>query len=43
VSREEIRDAFADGWQVVSIEASMIETTFEDGDMHAWFATITRV
>ena len=43
VSREEIRDAFADGWQVVSIEASVIETTFEDRDVHAWFATITRV
>jgi 2-polyprenyl-3-methyl-5-hydroxy-6-metoxy-1,4-benzoquinol methylase len=43
VSQEEIRDSFADGWRIDSIEASVIETNMQDRDARAWLATITRV
>jgi SAM-dependent methyltransferase len=42
VSQEEIRASFADGWRVDSIEASVIETNWQERSAHAWLATITR-
>jgi SAM-dependent methyltransferase len=43
VSQAEIRDAFADGWRVDSIEPAVIETTIEDRDPKAWLTALTRV
>jgi len=43
VSEDEIREAFADGWHVDSIEASVIETNMQERSAQAWLATITRV
>ena len=43
VSQDEIRDAFAEGWRIESIEPATIETTFEGRDAQAWLSTITRV
>jgi cyclopropane fatty-acyl-phospholipid synthase-like methyltransferase len=43
VSQAEIREAFADGWRIDSIEPAMIETTVEDWDAKAWLSAITRV
>jgi SAM-dependent methyltransferase len=42
IRAEEIRLHFAEGWQVVSIQPSWIETTIEPGRVHAWLATISR-
>ena len=42
VSQDEIRDSFADGWRVDSIEASVIETNWQDRSAKSWLATITR-
>ena len=43
VSQDEIRDAFADGWRVDRIEASVIETNWRDASARAWLAAVTRV
>jgi cyclopropane fatty-acyl-phospholipid synthase-like methyltransferase len=43
VSQAEIREAFADGWRVDSIDPATIETTFEGRDAQAWLSAITRV
>ena len=43
IRQEEIRQAFADGWQVESIEPSRIETTLATGGAHAWLASIVRI
>ena len=43
VSRDEIRTSFAEGWRISSIEASLIETNFQDRSARAWLATIMRV
>jgi SAM-dependent methyltransferase len=43
VSQEEIRASFADGWHVDSIEASVIETNWQDRSAKAWLARITRM
>lgn len=44
VSEPELRAAFADGWQVISIERSRVETRFHgDAGAPAWLATIRRV
>jgi len=43
VSRDEIRTSFAEGWRIGSIEASLIETNFQDRSARAWLATIMRV
>jgi SAM-dependent methyltransferase len=40
VSRDELRAAFAGGWNVVSIDADRVETTF--GGLPAWRAKIAR-
>ncbi|HEX3300232.1 MAG TPA: class I SAM-dependent methyltransferase [Actinomycetota bacterium] len=43
VSQDEIRSSFADGWRVDSIEASVIETNWQERSARAWLATITRM
>jgi cyclopropane fatty-acyl-phospholipid synthase-like methyltransferase len=43
VSQDEIRDAFAEGWRIESIEPATIETTVEGWDAKAWLSTVTRV
>ena len=43
VSQDEIRASFVDGWLIDSIEASLIETNFQDRSARAWLATVTRV
>jgi cyclopropane fatty-acyl-phospholipid synthase-like methyltransferase len=50
VSAGEIRDAFAEGWAVESIEPSRFETRpdmkdlkFSDGGPKAWFVVVRRV
>jgi cyclopropane fatty-acyl-phospholipid synthase-like methyltransferase len=49
VSREELYDAFADGWEVESVQPCQIEITpeftevkFSEGGPKAWFAIIRR-
>jgi SAM-dependent methyltransferase len=42
IRQEEIRQAFADGWQVESIEPSRIRTTTQAADVRAWLATLVR-
>ena len=42
VSQDEIRASFADGWRVDSIEASVIETNWQDRSAKSWLASITR-
>jgi len=49
VSRQELHDAFADGWEVESVEAVQVEVrpdfteaTFSPGGPKAWFAIIRR-
>jgi cyclopropane fatty-acyl-phospholipid synthase-like methyltransferase len=49
VSRQELNDAFADGWEVESVELSRFEihpefteVTFSEGGPKAWFAVIRR-
>jgi cyclopropane fatty-acyl-phospholipid synthase-like methyltransferase len=49
VSRQELYDAFADGWEVESIQPTQIEVNpeftdmaFSDGGPKAWFAVIRR-
>ena len=49
VSRRELSDAFADGWEVESIQPCQIEvnpafteTKFSEGGPKAWFATVRR-
>jgi SAM-dependent methyltransferase len=49
VSKQELRQAFADGWEIESIEPSRFETrpdlkdfTFSPGGPKTWFATIRR-
>ncbi|MBO0699064.1 MAG: class I SAM-dependent methyltransferase, partial [Zavarzinella sp.] len=49
VSRRELDDAFADGWQIESVEPSRLEVRpditearFSDGGPKAWFAVIRR-
>jgi len=42
VRQDEIRQAFADGWQVESIEPSRLETTMDSGGVRAWLATVLR-
>jgi cyclopropane fatty-acyl-phospholipid synthase-like methyltransferase len=49
VSRQELYDAFADGWEVESVEPVQIEVnpeftagTFSEGGPKAWFAVVRR-
>jgi cyclopropane fatty-acyl-phospholipid synthase-like methyltransferase len=43
VTRAEITAAFADGWQVDSIEPATIEITADPDGIRAWFAALTRI
>lgn len=50
VSKQELHQAFADGWEIESIQAYKIETrpnlqgfTFSEGGSKAWFAVFRRV
>ena len=49
VSRQELYDAFSDGWEVESVEPTQIEVNpeftevkFSEGGPKAWFAVIRR-
>jgi SAM-dependent methyltransferase len=42
VSQEEIRESFADGWIVRSIDAARMDVTFAPPGIPGWFATIER-
>jgi cyclopropane fatty-acyl-phospholipid synthase-like methyltransferase len=42
VSKKELYDAFAEGWQVESIEASEVESQGCDEGAKAWFAVVQR-
>ena len=49
VTRQELHDAFADGWEVESVEASRFEINpeftevkFSEGGTKAWFAVVRR-
>jgi hypothetical protein len=49
VSRQELYDAFADGWEVESVQATRIEVNpeftevqFSEGGPKAWFAVVRR-
>ncbi|MEV1176611.1 class I SAM-dependent methyltransferase [Nonomuraea sp. NPDC049784] len=43
VTRQEITDAFADGWRLDSIEATTIDNTFIPDGVLAWLAAVTRI
>jgi hypothetical protein len=49
VSRRELNDAFADGWEVESVQPARIEVNpefteveFSEGGPKAWFAVVRR-
>jgi cyclopropane fatty-acyl-phospholipid synthase-like methyltransferase len=42
ISQSELRAAFRAGWNVVSIEADRLETTFDPSGVPAWLARIER-
>jgi hypothetical protein len=49
VSRQELDDAFADGWEVESVQPARVEVnpeftavTFSEGGPKAWFAVVRR-
>jgi len=42
VTQDEIRDSFAEGWRIDSIEPSRMEVNIPPGVAQAWLATITR-
>lgn len=42
IAQAEIRTAFAQGWQVLSIEASAYERTISAGAAYAWLASMAR-
>jgi SAM-dependent methyltransferase len=43
VTREELADAFADGWKLDSIEARTIDNTVLPDGVLAWLTTLTRI
>jgi hypothetical protein len=43
VSQDEIRHCFADGWQVDSIEDTVLDITLGPEGAQAWLAELTRV
>jgi cyclopropane fatty-acyl-phospholipid synthase-like methyltransferase len=43
VSQDEIRESFAAGWHVDSIEAATMTVNFDPGTVRAWLAAITRL
>jgi hypothetical protein len=42
VTQAEIRETFAEGWTVESIEDASFDTNVADWSIHAWLASITR-
>lgn len=42
ISQHEIRDSFAEGWSVDSIEETRLETNWHDPNVIAWLASVTR-
>jgi cyclopropane fatty-acyl-phospholipid synthase-like methyltransferase len=42
VREQEIRDSFAEGWRIDSLEHSKIDVNLEPSSVHAWLARITR-
>ncbi len=42
VTRREIRQTFASGWAVESIEPDVLASKLEQGEIHAWLARIRR-
>ena len=42
ITQAEIRDAFAQGWRVDSIEAAELDVTVRSEPVRSWLATITR-
>jgi SAM-dependent methyltransferase len=42
VTQDEIREAFADGWQVESIEPTELDITIRSEPVASWFASISR-
>jgi ubiquinone/menaquinone biosynthesis C-methylase UbiE len=42
IREQEIRDSFADGWTIESIEPAKIEVTTFPGGIEAWLATVVR-
>ncbi|WP_089100210.1 class I SAM-dependent methyltransferase [Streptomyces hyaluromycini] len=42
VSRARVEAAFADGWQIDSVEPSAIDITADPGHVEAWLITVTR-
>jgi SAM-dependent methyltransferase len=45
ITREDLHTAFnaGSGWNIASLEADRVETTYHDNGAPAWFATITRI
>jgi cyclopropane fatty-acyl-phospholipid synthase-like methyltransferase len=43
VTQAEIRDSFATGWRVDSIEPAIIDITIDPHGAHAWLSAITRM
>lgn len=43
VRQEDLRTAFADGWMVESIEATLFDVNLDPPTAHAWLMTATRV
>ena len=42
ITQAEIRDAFAQGWRVDSIEPAELDVTVRSEPVRSWLATITR-
>ncbi|MFJ9870234.1 class I SAM-dependent methyltransferase [Streptomyces sp. NPDC101165] len=43
VTRDDVEAAFADGWQIDSVEPSVIELGVAPGHVDAWFVAVTRI
>ncbi|MGW2706737.1 class I SAM-dependent methyltransferase [Streptomyces sp. NPDC001340] len=43
VTRGDVEAAFADGWQIDSVEPSAIELSVAPGHVDAWFVAVTRI
>jgi SAM-dependent methyltransferase len=43
ITQDEIRDAFADGWRVASIEPADIKVTLRREPVRSWLASIARI
>jgi cyclopropane fatty-acyl-phospholipid synthase-like methyltransferase len=43
VTRDEIERSFAGGWRVDAIEGAILKVNVDPDEVHAWFASITRI